>query len=293
VSAPYALKAGDAETLAGLPPSAFLLAAAPSPSGHAPESANASPAAASAVISAVSGTGTADHIPIWTDSSGNLSNSAMFQSGAGGTAKIGINTTTPATTLDVEGGGTIRGPLSLPAIGPATVAAGQNSQPLTFAASVFDSSTSAAINENFQWQAEPVGNDTSHDSGTLNLLFGSRKSTPAETGLSIASNGQIAFAAGQTFPGTGTIMGVTAGTDLTGGGATGNITLNLDTTKVPQLATANTFIANQTVDGSVTAASFSGSGAGLTNVNASQLGGWEPAPTPSWLPPTLSAANKL
>src|SRR5580700_7083102 len=29
VSAPYALKAGDAETLSGLPPSAFLLAAAP------------------------------------------------------------------------------------------------------------------------------------------------------------------------------------------------------------------------------------------------------------------------
>jgi|HubBroStandDraft_1064217.scaffolds.fasta_scaffold09900_2 hypothetical protein len=273
VSAPYALKAGDAETLGGLPPSAFLLAAAPSPSGRAPESPNASPAAASAIAPAVSGTGTADYIPIWTDSSGNLSNSAMFQAGAGGTAKIGINTTTPATTLDVEGGGTIRGPLSLPAIGPATATAGQNSQPLTFATSVFDSGTSAAINENFQWQAEPVGNDTSRDSGTLNLLFGSRKSTPAETGLSIASNGRIAFAAGQTFPGTGTITGVTAGTDLTGGGATGNITLNLDTTKVPQLAANNTFIANQTVDGSVTAASFSGSGAGLTNVNASLLGG--------------------
>ena len=273
VSAPYALKAGDAETLGGLPPSAFLLAAAPSPSGHAPESPNASPAAASAVTPAVSGTGTADYIPIWTDSSGNLNNSAMFQSGAGGTGKIGINTTTPATTLDVEGGGTIRGPLSLPAIGLATATAGQNSQPLTFATSVFDSGTSAAINENFQWQAEPVGNDTSHDSGTLNLLFGGRKSTPAETGLSIASNGQIAFAAGQTFPGTGTITGVTAGTDLTGGGAAGNITLNLDTTKVPQLATKNTFTANQTVDGKVTATSFSGGGAGVTNVDASELGG--------------------
>jgi hypothetical protein len=273
VSAPYALKAGDAETLGGLPPSAFLLAAAPSPSGRAPESPNASPAAASAVTPAVSGTGTADFIPLWTDSSGNLSNSALFQSGAGGTAKIGIDTITPATTLDVAGGGTIRGPLSLPAIGPATATAGQNSQPLTFAASVFDSGTSAAINENFQWQAEPVGNDTSHDSGTLNLLFGSRKSTPAETGFSIASNGQISFAAGQTFPGTGAITGVTAGTDLTGGGATGNITLNLDTTMVPQLTTKNTFTANQTVDGKVTATSFSGSGAGVTNVNASELGG--------------------
>jgi hypothetical protein len=273
VSAPYALKAGDAETLGGLPPSAFLLAAAPSLSGHAPQSANASPASAAAARPAVGGTGTADYLPLWTDSSGDLGDSAIFQSGSGATAKIGINTTAPASALDVAGGGTIRGPLSLPAIAEATAAAGQNSQPLTFAASVFDSGTSAAINENFQWQAEPVGNGTPHDSGTLNLLFGSRKSTPAETGLSIASNGRIAFAAGQTFPGTGTLTGVTAGADLTGGGATGNITLNLDTTKVPLLDTANTFTGNQTVNGTVNATSFSGNGASVTNVNAGQLGG--------------------
>jgi hypothetical protein len=41
----------------------------------------------------------------------------------------------------------------------------------------------------------------------------------------------------------GTITGVMAGTDLTGGGSGGNITLNLDTTKVPQLNSANTFTA--------------------------------------------------
>jgi hypothetical protein len=51
----------------------------------------------------------------------------------------------------------------------------------------------------------------------------------------------------------GQITGVTAGTDLTGGGTSGNVTLNLNTAKVPQLATANTFTANQTVDGSLTA----------------------------------------
>jgi hypothetical protein len=271
VSAPYALKAGDAETLGGLPASAFLLAAAPSLSGHAPESANASPAAASAVTPAVGGTGTADYIPVWIDSSGDLGNSAMFQSGSGGAAKIGINTTTPATTLDVEGGGTIRGPLSLPAIGKATATGGENSQPLTLAASAFNNATSNAVVQTFQWQAEPVGNDTPSYSASLNLLFADGKSAPAETGLSIASNGQIAFAAGQTYPGT--ITGVTAGTDLTGGGASGRVTLNLDTTKVPQLATNNTFIANQTVDGSVTAVSFSGNGVGVTNVNASHLGG--------------------
>jgi hypothetical protein len=52
--------------------------------------------------------------------------------------------------------------------------------------------------------------------------------------------------------GTGTITGVTAGTDLTGGGTSGKVTLNVDTTKVPLLNTANTFTANQGVMGNVT-----------------------------------------
>jgi len=49
-----------------------------------------------------------------------------------------------------------------------------------------------------------------------------------------------------------TITGVTAGTDLTGGGTSGNVTLNLDTTKVPGLNAANTFVGHQTVMGDIT-----------------------------------------
>jgi hypothetical protein len=59
--------------------------------------------------------------------------------------------------------------------------------------------------------------------------------------------------------GTGTITGVTAGTDLTGGGTSGNITLNLNTTATnalyAQLAAANTFTANQMVNGTLEATS--------------------------------------
>jgi hypothetical protein len=54
----------------------------------------------------------------------------------------------------------------------------------------------------------------------------------------------------------------------------------VDTTKVPLLAAANTFTTNQTVNGTVTATSFSGNGASLTGVtaaNSSELGGLAPS----------------
>jgi|HubBroStandDraft_6_1064221.scaffolds.fasta_scaffold03974_4 hypothetical protein len=59
------------------------------------------------------------------------------------------------------------------------------------------------------------------------------------TAFAVSSTGLVTFVSGQTFPGTGTITGVSAGTDLTGGGNSGNITLNVDTTKVAQLNTSN------------------------------------------------------
>ena len=70
-------------------------------------------------------------------------------------------------------------------------------------ASSFNSSSSAAVSEFFNWQAEASGNNTASPSATLNLLFGSGSGTGSETGLQIAKNGVITFAAGQTFPGKG------------------------------------------------------------------------------------------
>jgi hypothetical protein len=106
VSAPYALKAGDAETIGGLPPSAFMLA---SPAQDGMSTAGTS-SARSASAGSKSGSakapvtsGTANYIPIFTDGSGDLGNSTMFQTATG----IGIGTTTPAATLDVGQSGTI------------------------------------------------------------------------------------------------------------------------------------------------------------------------------------------
>ncbi len=103
----------------------------------------------------------------------------------------------------------------------------------------------------FQWQAEPVGNNTTKPAATLNLLYGTDPAAPVETGLRLSSSGIFTFATGQTFPGTGngTITGVTAGTDLTGGGTSGNVTLNLNVAntdaRYAQLAAINTFANNQ------------------------------------------------
>jgi hypothetical protein len=251
VSVPYALKAGDAQTIGGLPPTAFVLAATLSSESSGTPGSGSTPSNPPTL----GGSGTTDFIPLWTNS-GTLGNSAVFQGGTTQKPKIGIGTTTPLSTLDVKGGSTIRGPLNLPTTGAATATAGKNSQPLNLSASAFNSGTGTAVTQNFQWQAEPIGNNTSGATGSLNLLFAQGTNKLAETGLNIASNGRISFAAGQVFPGTGTITGVVAGTDLTGGGTGGNVTVNLDTAKVPQLNTNNTFTGNQVVNGSLTASSI-------------------------------------
>jgi hypothetical protein len=239
VSAPYALKAGDAETLGGLPPSAFVLAAPAAAHGDGSSSSSSAPAAANGEAAAPNSStvtttgGTANTIPMFTTAT-NIQNSILTQTGT--------------TAVNVAG------KLSLSAIGTATATKGFNSQPQDFIASVFSKTTSKAVPQTFQWQAEPTGNNTTTASGTLNLLFGSGTAAPAETGLQISNKGVITFVASQTFPGLGTITGVKAGTGLTGGGTTGTVTLNLDTTKVPQLAAANIFTGNQTVTGNLSAA---------------------------------------
>lgn len=209
LSVPYALKAADAQTLGGLPASAFMLAA-PAVAG-ADSSSSIISSSAQPVAPAVSGTGTTDYVPLWTNGTGALGNSVLFQSGTGGTAKVGINTTTPAVTLDVNGGENVHGILNMPVTGTATATAGKNSQPLNFTASAYNSSTKAAVVQKFQWQAEPLGNNTASPAGALSLLFAAGTAAPAETGLKIAKNGVITFAAGQIFPGaegTGTVTSV-------------------------------------------------------------------------------------
>ena len=205
VAVPYALKAADAETIGGLPPSAFVLApTAGVPSESSPSSASAvssvsPPASVSSelrmtppppVNPTVTGVGTVNTLPLW-DSTSDIVSSVVTQLGTGATASVGINTPTPATTLDVGGVATVRGALVLPQTGSATATAGTNSQPENLIASSYNSSTRKAVNQTFQFKAEPAANNTASPSGTLNLLFGAGTATPTETGFNIASNGNV------------------------------------------------------------------------------------------------------
>src|ERR1700683_718513 len=97
MSVPYALKAADAETIGGLPPSAFLKAAAPG-------SAATANAASQLPASAITGTGTTNHITKWLSPT-KLGNSNIFDGSAG---RVGIATTSPSATLDVNGTAVIR-----------------------------------------------------------------------------------------------------------------------------------------------------------------------------------------
>jgi YVTN family beta-propeller protein len=80
-----------------------------------------------------------------------------------------------------------------------------------------------------------------------------------------------------------TVTSVGSGLGLTGGPITTTGTLNIDPTVVPQLGAASNMFT-----GNITALSFSGNGAGLTNVNAAKLNG-----VAGYNVPSLSASNNF
>ena len=251
-SVPYALKAADAETLGGKPASAFMLAPGNTNSGPGP------------VNNALTGAGKKNYIPLWLSPS-KLGNSRLFQSTGG---NVGIGTTTPAAGLDVAGSADIRNTLTLVPNG--------SSPTLTVSSTAFSVSNSGLVSFTSGQTFPGAGTITGVTAGadltgggttgnvTLNLdatkvpllaasnTFNASQTVQGNLALNGSGNGVI-FADGtkQTTAGIGTITGVTAGTGLTGGGTTGNVTLNLDTTKVPQLNANNAFTMNNTFAGTV------------------------------------------
>jgi len=271
----------------GLPASAFVLAAPPNGGGSttitesATSASSTPPPPASAVTT---NGGIANTLPLFSTGT-DIENSAISQTGSGTTAKIGIGTTAPVATLDVKGGATVRGVLSLPATGTATATAGKNSQPESLVASAFNSSTSAAVNQTFQWKAEPANNNTANPSAVLSLLYGSGTTAAADTGLRIGPKGIIGFAPGQTFPGAGggtvTSVGLSAPASdftVTGSPVTSSGTLGLNWTVAPDTNnTANAIVKRDAFggfsSGSIFAVAASGSGGvGISGYSDSNYG---------------------
>ena len=308
VSVPYALKAGDAETLGGKPASAYLLAqpAQGTTAGTAtviataPGAVGATPAAAqpgetkSGPTPDFSEAGNANYIPMYSDASLDLGNSVMYQN----SGNIGVGTTNPQAPVHVYSSGSTN--TTLPGFlfqrpdsnaethfqhyYPGISYVSQNMYRDVSGLWYLDGagtpgmamilSTNSGIEPpNINFLTLPTGGATLptkvmviQSSGNVGIGTPSPGATLEVNGTA-KFDGLVTFAPSQTFPGgAGTITGVLAGTDLTGGGTSGVVTLNLDTTKVPALAASSNIFT-----GSITASSFTGNGAGLTGVSASGL----------------------
>jgi len=234
----YAMKAADAETLGGVTAASYVTQAQLASTTQALAATALTEQASHGVVpdGAPSGSGTPGYLPLWTSVSA-LGNSALYQSGTGATAKLGIGTETPETTLEVDGSTTLRGSVSLRPQGKATSALGYSSWPVNLNASVYDSTSGAPVTQRFSWAVAPFQNDTAVAQGYLALNFAAGANPPKQI-LAINSVGQIAFAPGQDFPG------------------------------VAGLPLANTFTATQTVTGASTGLNATATSASGTGVHA-------------------------
>jgi hypothetical protein len=268
LSVAYALKAADADMLGGKPASAFVLADSQSSSlsllsaqtaaaqvgsansqlvvpaltkGSSISPSALAPATTCATITS-DGTATPNQISKFT-SACNLENSAIFESAG----NVGIGNTKPAAKLDVSGTSIIRGALTaqagafLPPTAAATATQGFNSNPLDLEASSFNTTLLRSIDYIFQWQAEPTGNDSTNTGANLNLLYGVSGDV-SETGLSIAKNGILTFAPGQTFPVAGTVTSISTGAGLTGGPISKSGTIS-----IPAAGVTNSMLADSSI----------------------------------------------
>jgi hypothetical protein len=208
LSVPYALKAADAETLGGLPASAFIHA---NPGGvAAPAGSRVSSAAAGKLAPAtVTGSGTKNFVPLWTGTA-TLGNSTIYETGG----KVGVGTKTPQAELDVVGSG-VRG---IQATVPGTQAA----------ISGIATATSGGTTGTYGQSSDPTGNAVLGVNEAKTGGFGVIGTSAATTGSSYGVYGVTAstanFAAGVAGAEnatTGEVFGVSGSTGSSTTGASG------------------------------------------------------------------------
>lgn len=200
VSVPYALKAGDADTLGGKPASAFLLVGSSSvvqPAAAQPvQSPGWSPAIAVAAVEPAATT--PDYIARFTSTAGAVGNSVMYQKGS----NIGVGTKTPGARLEVNGNAQVDGGsilasgsapvIQFPANGLNNFSAGLSALPTTTTGN-----GNTAIGDN-ALQSNTTGNTNtaigsyalqSNTTGNQNNAYGFQALQSNTTGFGNAANG--------------------------------------------------------------------------------------------------------
>jgi hypothetical protein len=213
LSVPYALKAADAETLGGLPASAFIHANANAASASASSKAGA--AAAGTVPPAnLTGAGTKNFVPVWTGAT-TVGNSVIYETGG----NVGIGTKTPKAKVDIAGTGTLGIQATVPGTaaaisgiatavkGGATGVYGQTSDPGGNAVFGLDNATTGGIG---------VIGESNATSGTSYGVYALTASTSGVgvLGISSATSGSTAgvFGANASSSGSGVIGNATSKT---------------------------------------------------------------------------------
>jgi len=201
MSVPYALKAADAQTLGGLPASAFMpanLAARPGKAGASPTT-----PAGGLAPAGVTGKGTKDFVPLWTSGTA-LGNSVIFQTGG----DLGVGTKTPKANLDLAGKGKIGIRATVPGTqaaiwgvatatsGGTTGVAGTSSDPKGNGVFGLDNAKTGGFGV--------IGDSQATSGATVGVLGLAKSTTTGATGV-----------AGYENATTGQVFGVTGGTNST------------------------------------------------------------------------------
>lgn len=230
---------------------------------------------------AVTGLGTVGNIPMW-DTTSDIINSVMVQK----TSLIGINTATPAALLDVNGKSDIRDTLTLfplstdntlavngtafkvsstglvtfitgqkfPGTGTITgittaagsgLSGGGTTGTLSLKVPALGITNAMLANSKITLNANTAGGLTTPGAMTLGGT--------STIGLKACAANQILQFSGTVWncanPAVGTITGITtaAGSGLTGGGTSGNLSLSVNPAVVPELALKNAFTNNNSI----------------------------------------------
>jgi len=180
LSVPYALKASDADTLAGKPASSFVLA--------------------DQIPSLMEGMGlvvAVDRTPINSSARPAQNPAASFPQASADFPDSVHSEVNKFFKRQFFLGGVTLPPLS---DAPKNSVTGISSNSLDLIASAFNSATTSAEREHFRWQADAVRSNSDNPSGQLSLLFGARGAKPKPTGFSFNADGTMNFAPQQIVP---------------------------------------------------------------------------------------------